>query len=104
MAPRGSSRGRGRTRIDWDRFGRIALVLVLFVILALYVNPIRGFFDAWSERAAEQERLEAVKVDHREVAKRAQALEDPAALERQARKRGMVAAGERSYVIRGLGR
>jgi cell division protein FtsB len=102
VAPRRSA--RRRSRIDWDRFGRIVLVLVLFTIVALYVNPVTGFLDSWSESRAEQQRLDMVRAEHREVAKRAKALEDPAALEREARKLGMVAEGERAYVIRGLGR
>ena len=38
-APR---RGPGRpasSRIRWDKLGRVVLVIVLFVVLASYVNP-----------------------------------------------------------------
>jgi cell division protein FtsB len=103
LAPRRSSGGRSRSRIDWDRLGRIALVLVLFVVLVLYVNPISNFLDAWQESKAEQQRLAEVRAENESLHRETTALDNPDAAEREARRIGMVAEGERSYVIRGLG-
>jgi cell division protein FtsB len=104
LAPRRSARGRRKSRIDWDRFGRVALVLVLFVVVVLYVNPISNFLDAWGESRAEQERLADVRAENEQLHQRAAALDAPDAAEREARRIGMVAPGERSYVVRGLNR
>jgi hypothetical protein len=104
LAPRPSSRGRPQSRIHWDRLGRIALVLVLFVILVLYIHPLFNFVDAWQESRAERERLTEATAENERLRGRAAALDDPDAAEREAREIGMVAAGERPYVIHGLGR
>jgi cell division protein FtsB len=100
VAPR--SRSRRGSRIDWERTGRIALVLVLFLIVALYVNPIASFVDAWQESKAEKEHLAEVQRVNDELKQRVAALDAPGGAEREARKMGMIAEGERAYVVRGL--
>lgn len=102
MAPRRRARGRGGSRIDWDRAGRIALVLVLFLILVLYINPIAGFLNAWQESKAEQANLERLERANEDLRKRVAILGEPNGAEREARKMGMVAGGENPYVVRGL--
>lgn len=77
---------------------------MLFVVLVLYVNPISNFVDAWQESRAERERLAELKAENERLEGEAGALDNPDAAEREARRIGMVASGERSYVIRGLGR
>jgi cell division protein FtsB len=102
VGPRRRARGRGGSRIDWDRTGRIALVLVLFLILVLYINPITGFIDAWQESKAEQANLGRLEQTNEELRKRLAILGQPDGAEREARKMGMVAEGEKPYVVRGL--
>jgi cell division protein FtsB len=88
--------------IRWDRVGRVALLLVLIGILGLYVGPAHSWWVTWHEakqRRAEVTRLQAENTRLREHER---ALSDPTALEREARRLGMVRPGERSYVIRGL--
>lgn len=77
-------------------------MIVLFVVVILYVNPLSNFFDAWQERKAEEGRLADVRAEHEDLSRQATTLKDPNAAEREARELGMVGAGERSYVIRGL--
>ena len=101
LAPRKTARGNRASRVDWDRFGRVALVIVLFVVVILYVNPVSSFLDAYKERKAEESRLAEVKAEHSALSKQTGAFEDPDAAELEAKKLGMVGAGERSYVIRG---
>ena len=102
MAPRRRARGRARSRLDWDRVGRIALVLVLFLICVLYINPIAGFVDAWQESKAEQANLERLEATNEELRRRVAILDQPDGAEREARQMGMVAADENPYVVRGL--
>ena len=73
-----------RSGIRWDRLGRVALLVTLVVIVLSYLSPARHW--------AQQTRLE----------RRLRALRDPGALEREARRLGMVRVGERSYVIENL--
>ena len=102
VAPRRGARGRPASRIHWDKLGRVVLVIVLFLILLLYVNPVVNFVDAWRDSHTQRSELVELRQEHDRLAARAAALEDSSAAVRAARKLGMVAVGERPYVIRGL--
>ena len=93
---------RRRSRIDWDRLGRIALVLVLFAILLSYLNPAVNLVDAWRDSHAERDNFAALAKENRELRERKAALSDPETIEREARRLGMIEPGERAYVIRNL--
>jgi cell division protein FtsB len=80
------------------------LVVVLFAVLASYLTPAINLVDDWRDSNAEQERLADLKRENTRLEQRAQTLEDPDAAEQKARRLGMVASGERAYVIRGLSR
>jgi cell division protein FtsB len=82
----------------------VLLVLVLFAILASYVNPALNFFDAWRGSHDEHSRLEALGREHSRLAARVASLKNPEATAEQARRLGMIVSGERAYVIRNLGR
>ena len=84
--------------------GRIALVLVLLAILASYVKPALNFFDAWRDSKAEHASLAQLTKENQQLKQRMTQIQGPDAAERAARKLGMVAAGEGSYVVRGLSR
>src|SRR5918996_230028 len=92
-------RGGARSRIHWDKLGRVALVIVLFAILVSYVNPVVNFVDAWRDSRAERSSLAELKGENRKPRERLGGLDAPDAAERAARKLGMVAEGERSYVV-----
>jgi cell division protein FtsB len=101
-APRRRTQGRPSSRIHWDRLGRVLLVLVLFGVLLSYVNPGVNLIDAWRDSHTAQSDLQSLKREHSRVATQAASLNDPAAAAEEARRLGMVAPGEHSYVIRGL--
>ncbi|HEU4977326.1 MAG TPA: septum formation initiator family protein [Solirubrobacteraceae bacterium] len=101
--PRAIRGGAARaTGIRWDRVGRVALLVVLVGILALYVGPAHSWWVTWHE--ARQHRAEVSRLEAQNARLRAHvnALRDPKSLEVEARKLGMIRPGERSYVIRGL--
>jgi cell division protein FtsB len=100
-APRARARG-GASRIRWDRLGRVALVIVLFAVLASYINPAVNFIDAWRDSRAEYSQLRELRDENAKLRERLTALDGPGAAERAARRLGMVVPGEGSYVIRGL--
>jgi cell division protein FtsB len=99
-APR--SGARRPTRVNWEKLGRRLLVLVLFAVLASYLNPIVNLVDDWRDSRTEQQRFIELKRENARLTARADALDDPDVAEREARRQGMVAPGERAYVIRGL--
>jgi cell division protein FtsB len=104
-APRSSRGGNARAgRIQWDRVGRVALVLVLAAILASYIRPALNFFDAWKDSKAEHASLTALTKENAQLKQRVTTVQGPDAAERAARKLGMAEPGEASFVIRGLSR
>ena len=103
VAPRRRTRGRPASRIHWDRLGRVVLVLVLFVILFSYINPVVNFVDAWRDSHAQREPAAAARAPSTAAGGQGRLAQGPRRRRpRQARKLGMVAPGERSYVVRGL--
>jgi cell division protein FtsB len=76
----------------------------LFAVLISYVNPALNFIDAWRDSRAERGELLDLSREHKRVAAKAASLKDPDAAFQEARRLGMIAPGERSYVIRGLHR
>lgn len=93
-----------RGSIRWDRVGRYALLGTLVVILMLYVSPALHWL-AQSRTSGEQKReLGDLTRENRDLRRRVRALRDPRALEREARKLGLVKHGERAYVIENLPR
>jgi cell division protein FtsB len=102
VAPRRRTQGRPASRIHWDKLGRVVLVLVFFLILFSYINPVVNFIDAWRDSHAQRGQLQQLQRQHSRLAAKAASLDDSAAAALAARKLGMVAPGERSFVIRGL--
>jgi cell division protein FtsB len=101
MRPAPRSRRSGvASRIRWDRFGRIALVIVIGLVLVSYVNPIVNFVDAWNDSRNEHAQLADLRKENEQLRQRLAGLDGPGAAERGARKLGMVAPGERSFVIK----
>jgi cell division protein FtsB len=75
---------------------------VLGVIMLLYVSPAKHWIEQ-SQTADEQNtELRALNREHRRLERQVRALASPGALERDARRLGMVRQGERAYVIENL--
>lgn len=89
-------------RIRWDRVGRVALLLVLVGVLALYVNPLRSYVSTWNESKTRNAEVAQLERENARLRARKAELRNPRALEREARRLGMVRPGERAYVVEGL--
>jgi cell division protein FtsB len=88
--------------IRWDRVGRVALLGTLAVIMVLYISPARHWIEQ-SRTAGEQNgELRDLVAKNRQLKRRVHELRTPGALEREARRLGMVRRGERAYVIENL--
>ena len=90
--------------IRWDRVGRWALLLVLVGVLYLYIGPARAWMAAYGEAGEKRAEVAALKDRHAHLLAERKRLRSPDAIEREARRLGMVRAGERAYVVEGLGR
>ena len=90
------------TRIRWDRLGRWGLLAVLALIAYLYVGPTMSWISARGVAGEKREEVAELRTENERLRARQAELRSPSALEREARRLGMVKAGERAYVIRGL--
>jgi hypothetical protein len=77
VAPRRRTGAGPASRIHWDRLGRVILVLVLFAVLASYVRPAIGFFDAWRGANDERAQLHQLSEEHTRLVAKAAALKNP---------------------------
>jgi len=88
-----------RTRIRWDRLGRWALIAVLGLIVYLYIGPAASWVSAYREAGRKRAEVAALKTENLKLRERRRELRDSSSLEREARRLGMVKAGEKSYVV-----
>ena len=98
----GGRAGAAAAGIRWDRVGRVALLVVLFGIVVLYAGPARSYVSTQREAGQRRAELARLKQEHQRLLARRAELRSPAALEREARRQGIVKPGERPYVIEHL--
>jgi cell division protein FtsB len=93
---------RGSPGIRWDRVGRVALLATLIVIVLSYASPARQWIRQSGTAKHQKQELGDLTSENAKLKRRLRALRDPGALEREARRLGMVRVGERSYVVENL--
>ena len=103
-APRARPRvvAGGARAIRWDRVGRVALLVVLFGVVALYIGPSVSFLQTWREAKARRGEVQQLQAENRRLRARRAALKDPRTLEREARRLGLVKPGERPFIVKNL--
>jgi hypothetical protein len=102
-APRRKPAARsGASRIHWDRVGRVALTLVLFVVAYSYLNPVIDFVKTYTATTAARIKLHEVQHENTRLHWRVQHAGDPIVLDAKARAQGLFAPGETPMVVRGL--
>ena len=92
----------GRTRIRWDRLGRWALIGVFALVLYLYIGPALSWISTYKEAGRQRAQVAELRVENQKLRERKAALSSPGALEREARRLGMVKKGERAYIVQGI--
>jgi cell division protein FtsB len=103
-APRSRPRvlAGGAAAIRWDRVSRVALLVVLLVMAYLYAGPARSYWTTVQEAKQRRAEVAVLKRENDRLRARRDALRRPDALEREARRLGMVKPGERPYIIEHL--
>jgi cell division protein FtsB len=102
MAPSAAattSRQRPHATIQWQKVGRLALLFTLFVIVLLYIRPVAHWIQQRSTAAHSQADLRDLQREQDRLQARLKQLSGTGAIEREARKMGMVRRGERPYVV-----
>ena len=92
-----------RTRIRWDRLGRWALLGVFVFVLFLYIGPAARWVSTYRQAKQKRSEVAALQAQNRSLRAKEKALRAPSSLDRQARRLGMVQAGEKLYVVEGTG-
>jgi cell division protein FtsB len=82
--------------------GRVVLVIVLFAVMASYLNPVIGFVHAWQDSKSSKQQLLDLQRENAELHREATADSTDAVIVREARRLGMVRTGERAFVVRNL--
>jgi cell division protein FtsB len=104
--PRTRSRPRalpgGRRGIRWDRVSRVALLVVLVGIVGLYIGPARSYWSTVQEAKHRRAEVSQLKRENTRLRAKRAAVRSSSALEREARRLGMVRAGERAYSVKHL--
>jgi cell division protein FtsB len=90
------------TRIRWDAVGRRALLGVFALVLYLYIGPALSWISTYREAGRQRAQVAELRVENQRLRERKAALTSPGALEREARRLGMVKKGERAYIIEGI--
>jgi cell division protein FtsB len=90
----------GRTRIRWDRLGRWALIGVFALVLYLYIGPAVSWVKTYREAGRQRSQVAELRTENQRLKARRAELSAPGALEREARRLGMVKAGERAYIVK----
>ncbi len=88
-------------RVRWDRVGRVALLIVLAVVGALYLQHAVGYLSARSQYDSQRAVVLRLEHDNARLVGQEKQLQDPATIIQDARRLGMVKPGERPYVVLG---
>jgi cell division protein FtsB len=88
--------------IRWDRLGRWALLGVFALVLYRYIGPAVRWVQTYQEAARHRAQVAELRAENERLRARKAALSAPGALEREARRLGMVKAGERAYIVEGI--
>ena len=91
--------GMAATRIRWDRVRRWALIFVFVFVLYLYVGPALKWISTYKQAGEKRAEVQQLRARNDKLKARRHELRDKSALEREARRLGMVKAGEKAYVV-----
>jgi cell division protein FtsB len=82
--------------------GRLGLLGVLGIILILYVSPVLHWIEQSRTASHERSQVTSLQAEHDMLQARLRELRRPDAVQREARALGMVAPGEKPYVVQGV--
>jgi cell division protein FtsB len=89
-------------RIRWERVGRVLLVIVLAVVAGLYIQQGLTYLSVRSQANQQKAIVSRLITQNAQLRREQKSLNNPATIVSDARELGMVAPGERPYVITGL--
>jgi cell division protein FtsB len=88
-------------RVRWERLGRVALLVVLGAVLALYAEHAVSWLSTRSANVRQNDIVRSLEIRHAQLERSERTLNDPTTIIRRARQLGMTRAGEQPYAITG---
>jgi cell division protein FtsB len=89
-------------RVRWDRLGRIAMLCVMVAILYLYSSAGIRLLSSWSESRRDSAQVRVLERQNRALQQQHAVLVSPGTVQAEARRLGMIHAGEQAYMVSGL--
>jgi cell division protein FtsB len=90
---------RPRRRIPVVRWAALA---TLVVVALLYYRPLKSYVETRSSLHDRQAEVRELRAKRDELARRLEEADTPEALERRARKLGLVKPGEQLFIVKGI--
>ena len=78
------------------------MLAVMCLVLYLYIGPTRSWIATYQEAGEKREQVAKLKRENAELRAKRARLQRDSTLETEARKLGMVRAGEKAFIVRGL--
>lgn len=98
-----AARGRAAApQVRWDRLARVAMLCVLAVLLYLYLSAGVHLLSTWRQARRDEATVLTLQREHERLAQQRAVLVKPETVELEARRLGMIKAGEQGYVVSGL--
>lgn len=85
--------------VAWERLPGNWLLVILVVMAALYVAPLKDLYEQRKATSEARQTLQQLGRENRELRARARALKRESTIATEARKLGMVSPGEKPFVI-----
>jgi cell division protein FtsB len=90
-----------KLRVRWERVGRVGLLVVLGIVMALYVEHTLSYFATRTQANQQQAVVSRLSRQNAQLSRQVKSLSDPSTIVSDARSLGMVRPNERPYVITG---
>ncbi|HEY3775358.1 MAG TPA: septum formation initiator family protein [Solirubrobacteraceae bacterium] len=88
-------------RVRWERLGRVALLVVLGAVVAVYAEHAVSYLSTRTQNARQNAIVRSLELRHAQLEQSERTLNDPTTIIRRARQLGMTRAGEQPYVLTG---
>jgi cell division protein FtsB len=89
-------------QVRWDRVGRIAMLCVMVAIAYLYLSAGLRLLSAWGESKRDSAQVRGLEAQNGALRRQHARLASPDAAQADARRLGMIHAGEQAYIVSGL--
>jgi cell division protein FtsB len=87
------------SKIGWDRKFRFVMLAVVGLVMLVGLKAGLALMSARAQAAQESSLVSSLQKQHRQLVAQERALHQKATIMRDARQLGMVAAGERPFVV-----